>query len=72
VVGFEGDSAFADVFADTAFVRRVALSCPGFDGQWDLKGTWLVVACGRRDPAASGGELQRYRIRSGGETGAGR
>jgi hypothetical protein len=65
VVGYSGDSAFADVFADTTFVQRVPLRCPGFDGQWDLKGSWLAVGCGRRDPAAQGGELQLYRITEG-------
>ncbi len=62
VVGFEGDSVFADAFSDTTFVRRFSLGCYGFDGQWDLKGEVLVVSCGRQDPAASGGEVQVYRI----------
>ena len=62
VVGYEADSAFADVFSDTTFVRRFSLSCPGFDGSWDLKGEWLAVACGSRDVAAQGGELTLYRI----------
>jgi hypothetical protein len=63
VVGYQADSAFADVFEERRFVRRVPLSCPGFDGQWDLTGSWLVVACGQRDPATPGGELQLYRIK---------
>ncbi len=63
VVGYQADSAFADVFSDTTFVRRFPLACPGFNGQWDLKGSWLALGCGRRDPAAAGGELQLYRIR---------
>jgi hypothetical protein len=63
VVGFDGDSAFADVFSDTTFVRRFPLSCPGFDGQWDLKGQWLALACRGRDSTAANGEVVRYRVR---------
>jgi hypothetical protein len=62
VVGFDADSAFADVFQDTTFVQRFPLPCPGFDGSWDLKGNWLAVACGPREAGASGGELLIYRI----------
>lgn len=63
VVGYEGDSTFADIFSDTIFVRRFSLGCYGFDGQWDLKGDWLALSCGHRDPAIAGGELHMYRIR---------
>jgi hypothetical protein len=62
VVGYQADSAFADLFGERGFVRRLPLGCPGFDGQWDLTGSWLVLACGHRDPAVPGGELQLYRI----------
>lgn len=62
VVGYEADSAFADIFSDTTFVKRTPLACPGFDGSWDLAGEWLVVGCGRRD--GPGGELIRYRIKA--------
>lgn len=59
VVGNDADSAFADVFSDTTFVRRFPLPCSGFDGQWDLKGDFLVLGCARpAEPA----EIQLYRI----------
>ncbi|MFN0177829.1 MAG: hypothetical protein ACKVZ0_03450 [Gemmatimonadales bacterium] len=62
VVGYDADSAFAEVFQDTTFVQRFPLPCPGFDGSWDLQGNWLAVACGPREVGASGGELLIYRI----------
>jgi len=62
VVGYQADSAFADVFSDTTFVARFPLACPGFDGVWDLTGGWLAVACGQGETGAGGGVVKRYRI----------
>ena len=64
VVGYEADSAFADVFRDTTFVSRFSLPCPSFDGQWDLKGDWLAIGCGDHNPGKPTGEVQLYRIGS--------
>jgi hypothetical protein len=45
VVGWDADSAFADVYADTTFLRRFPIPCSGFAGRWSLSGRWLAVSC---------------------------
>jgi hypothetical protein len=52
VVVQEGDAVAADVFADTTWLGRVPLDCPGFGGRWDLQGAWLVLVCAPDDPEA--------------------
>lgn len=63
VVVQEGDSVAADVFGDEAWLGRVPIECPGFEGRWDLNGRWLLLVCDPRDPASDlDAEVRRYRI----------
>jgi hypothetical protein len=45
VLGIQGDSAFADVFASDRFIGRIGISCPGFEGKWSISGRWLAMTC---------------------------
>jgi hypothetical protein len=46
IVGSIGDSAFADLFADTLFLGRLTFDCPDFRNMWALSGAWLALVCG--------------------------
>ncbi len=65
IVGVDGDSVFADVFAGSKFLTRIGIPCFDFSGRWSLHGEWLSLACG----AANAQEetpnptFQLYRIR---------
>lgn len=68
VVVQEGDSVHADVFADTTYLGRLPVDCPGFGGRWDLAGAWLLLVCEPVDPASElDAEVRRYRIVEPGE-----
>ena len=45
VMGFAGDSAFADVFESGGFIARVAVPCHIFQGSFSVAGHWLATAC---------------------------
>ncbi len=45
VVGETGDSSFADVFADTTFLGRLALSCRGPGRSISFNRRWLAMIC---------------------------
>lgn len=63
VVGIQGDSAFADVFAAGRFLGRIGISCPGFEGKWSLSGSWLAMVCAPQDPNYDGNAVVRlFRI----------
>jgi len=48
-LGIAGDFAFADVFAETAFIGRIGVPCPGFEGRWCINGQWLAMNCQSSD-----------------------
>lgn len=50
VVGLDGDQGFADLFAESQFLGRLPLDCPGFEGRWGLHGEWLALVCAPEDP----------------------
>jgi hypothetical protein len=63
VAGIAGDSAYADVFSDTAFLGRIPLPCSGFEGAWSLSGEWLALVCTPDDSAFPGDAvLKVFRI----------
>lgn len=64
VLGPDGEDGYADVYADTTFLGRLKLPCPGFTGDgWDLAGAWLGVTCAdTREDAASYGTVRVFRI----------
>ncbi len=45
VVGALHDSATVDVFADSLFLGRIQLDCPGFVGSWDSNKEWAAFVC---------------------------
>lgn len=45
VMGFAGDSAFADLFESGDFITRVAVPCHIFQGSFSVAGHWLATAC---------------------------
>lgn len=59
VIGETGDSAFADVFADTTFLGRIALSCRGPDRSISFNTRWLAMICLTPDGEP---EIQLYRV----------
>lgn len=64
IVGSEGDSAYADVFANSRFLARLSLPCYDFAGRWSINGHWLSLSCGANSLADTSGSptLQLYRI----------
>lgn len=64
VIGQDGDSAYADVYADTLPLGRIPIGCPGFTGEgWDLSGRWLALSCRHTAPdAPSDGTIRLFRI----------
>ncbi|MEP6591021.1 MAG: hypothetical protein ABJC19_07545 [Gemmatimonadota bacterium] len=63
VVGQQGDTTFADVFTDDAFIGRILLPCAGFEGRWALRGHWLALVCAPDDPAFAGDAVvKRWRV----------
>lgn len=58
-----GDSTTADVYSGSDLLGSVTLDCPGFGGQWDVAGDWLVLLCISRDPDSMfDAEIRRWRI----------
>ena len=49
LLGIDGDSASAFVVGERRLLRRIPISCPGFEGRWSLAGRWLAVACSADD-----------------------
>ena len=67
VLGMEGDSAFADVFATDRFIGRLPLPCRLYNGFWGLSGAWLAVACLPDDQKFDGDAVVKlFRITDGG------
>lgn len=67
VLGMEGDSAFADVFATDRFIGRLPLPCRLYNGSWGLSGAWLAVACLPDNREFEGDAvLKLFRITDGG------
>lgn len=64
VIRIDGNSAVADIFADTQLLGSMAVDCPGYRGSgWDIAGDWLVMSCQNLDPnALSDATLRLYRI----------
>lgn len=63
VVLQHGDSTAADLYVGGDQIGHLTIDCPGFGGQWDVSGEWLVLLCFPRDPAAEGdAEIRRWRI----------
>src|SRR5690606_35184207 len=58
-----GDSTTADVYSGSDLLGSVTIDCPGFGGQWDVAGDWLVLLCISRDPdSVFDAEIRRWRI----------
>lgn len=58
-----GDSTSADLYAGDRQLGHLRIDCPGFGGQWDVSGEWLVLLCFPADPdAISDAEVRRWRI----------
>lgn len=61
----------AEIFADGIHLGTVALSCPGFAGEWALAADRLALVCAPLDEASpDDAELRRYRIVGAGGSGA--
>ncbi len=57
IFGPAGDSVYADAFADTEFLGRATVACPGFRGRseaWSVAGSWVAMACAPTDTAYVG------------------
>lgn len=59
VVGETGDSSFADVFADTTFLGRIALPCRGPGRSISFNERWLAMICLADNDEP---EIQFYRV----------
>ncbi len=58
-----GDSTTADLYSAGEPIGQLRLDCPGFGGQWDLSGDWLVLLCFPVDPESlADAEVRRWRI----------
>lgn len=53
LIGESNDSAYADVYADTRLIGRLALPCQDIGPFWDLTGNWLAVVCAPDDSTAT-------------------
>ncbi|MFN2317191.1 MAG: hypothetical protein ABR551_04635 [Gemmatimonadales bacterium] len=64
VVRTDGESAVADLYADTVHLGTLEIPCPGFSGQgWDLADRWLAITCvDERPEAISDGTIKLFRI----------
>jgi len=64
VGGLDGDSAFADVFGDSAFLGRIPIGCDDYEGNWSVNGNYVALMCvgNRRDGTVL---AQVYRIAAG-------
>lgn len=64
VVRTNGESAQADLYADTVYLGTIEIPCPGFSGQgWDLADRWLAITCvDERPEAISDGTIKLFRI----------
>jgi hypothetical protein len=62
VLGPQGDSAYADVFADTLFLGRLSIGCRDFGGSFALNKMFLAMVCSDTEDSPT---VQLYQLREG-------
>ncbi len=61
-VGALGDSTFADVFSETAFLKRFMLPCRNPRRRVAIQGEWILLHCEEPESISAPYRLQLYRI----------
>jgi hypothetical protein len=61
-VGELGDSTFADVFSETAFLKRFILPCRKPRRRVAIRGEWILLHCEQPESITAPYRLQLYRI----------
>lgn len=49
IIGTAGDTTFADLFAESLYLGRLILDCPGFRGRSAVNGRWIALLCEAED-----------------------
>lgn len=62
ILGELGDSTFADVFTETAFLTRIMLPCQKPGRRVAIRGEWILLHCEEPQSISAPYRLQLYRI----------